>query len=202
MNTELFKMIHALIEGDEDNAAMYLRVVMENKVRNIINEDHEKYMTSKQMEKHIAMLHDKAEDKDAFLKKLASYSTLDAVSEKDFRKCAEDIADKGKVYMDKAIHDLEKLVGYEFDPSKVEENFGNVITRPVDGAIVNLPKIPNVYTTKYIPKKKKVLPKVKKGRYGTGYAPGAWHGDHDHGSDSGGSDSGMSGGADGGAGGE
>ena len=49
--------------------------------------------------------------------------------------------------------------------------------------------------SKKISKKKKVLPKLNKGRYGTGYAPGAWHGDHD-------SDGGGSAGGDAGAGGD
>lgn len=196
MKNELTGMIEALIAGDETRATELLREALVKKTRALINEDHEKFMSSKSMQAYITKLHDKAEDKDAFLKKLASFSTLDAVSEKDFRKCAEDIAAKGKVYMDKAIHALEKLVGVEYD-EMVKENLGNVITRPVDGVAVGQAKIPNVYTTKKISKKKKVLPRLKKGRYGTGFAPGGWHGDHDHGT--GGGDSGL---GDGGAGGD
>lgn len=195
MKQDLISMLEAFRMGHEDRAARLFRAYAEKKVHALISEDHQRTMTSEQMEKHIEMLHGKAEDKAAFLKKLASYSTLDAVSEEDFRKCAEDIQSKGKLYMDKAIHALEKLVGYKFDPKKVDENLGNVITRPVDSVVVGLPKIPNAYTTKKIPKKKKVLPKVNKGRYGTGYAPGAWHGDHD-------SDGGGSAGGDAGAGGD
>lgn len=185
--------------GHDARAARLFRAYAEKKVHSLISEDHERSMTSDQMEKHIEMLHGKAEDKEAFLKKLASYSTLDAVSEEDFRKCAEDIQSKGKIPMDKAIHALEKLVGYTFNPKKVEENLGNVITRPVNSVVVGLPKIPNAYTTKKIPKKKKVLPKVNKGRYGTGYAPGSWHGDH---ASDGGGDAGAGGGDGGGGGGE
>ncbi len=199
MKEDLISMLEAFRMGHHERAARLFKEYAEKKVYSLINEDHQRTMTSEQMEKHIEMLHGKAEDKEAFLKKLASYSTLDAVSEKDFRKCAEDIQAKGKLYMDKAIHSLEKLVGYKFDPKKVEENLGNVITRPVDSVVVGLPKIPNAYTTKNIPKKKKVLPKVNKGRYGTGYAPGAWHGDNDSdGGNTGGSDS--SAGGDGGGG--
>ena len=95
---------------------------------------------------------------------------------------------------------VEKKVYGLVSEDSVDENFGNVITRPVDGVAIGQPKIPNAYTTKKIPKKKKVLPKVNKGRYGTGYAPGSWHGDHasDHGGTGGGSDGG---GGDGGGGG-
>lgn len=194
-------MLEAFGSGDEARASAELGKYMQAKVQGLLSEDHQRYMTSEQMEKHIEMLHGKAEDKEKFLKLLAKYSTLDACSEEDFRKCAENIQSKGKIYMDKAIHALEKLVGYKFNPDKVKENFGNVITRPVDGVAVGQPKIPNAYTTKKISKKKKVLPKVNKGRYGTGYAPGAWHGDHA--SDGGGSAGGDAGaGGDGGGGGE
>lgn len=188
-------MLEAFRMGHDARAARLFRAYAEKKVHSLIHEDHQRYMTSDQMERHIATLHGKASDKEAFLKKLASFSTLDAVSEKDFRKCAEDIQSKGKTQMDIAIHALEKLVGYEFDPKSVEENFGNVITRPVDSVVVGLPKIPNAYTTKKIPKKKKVLPKLNKGKYGTGFAPGGWHGDHA-------SDGGGEGGGDGGGGGD
>lgn len=192
-------MLEAFRMGHEDRAARLLAAYMQKKVTQLVNEDHQRFMTSDQMEKHIEMLHGKADDKEAFLKLLAKYSTLDACSEEDFRKCAENIQEKGKTYMDKAIHALEKLVGYTFDPKKVKENFGNVITRPVDSVVVGLPKIPNAYTTKKISKKKKVLPKLNKGRYGTGYAPGAWHGDH---ASDGGNSGGDAGGGDGGGGGE
>ena len=53
----------------------------------------------------------------------------------------------------------------------LNENLGNVITRAIPGAPDGGAVIPNVYTTKSIPKKKKKLPSLKKGRYGTGYAP-------------------------------
>lgn len=195
MKKDLISMLEAFRMGHEARAGRLFKAYAEKKVYAILHEDHQRYMTSEQMEAHINMLHGKADDKDAFLKKLASFSTLDRASEKDFRKCAEDIQGKGKIYMDKAIHALEKMVGYKFDPKNVEENFGNVITRPVDSVVVGLPKIPNTYTTKKIPKKKKVLPKLNKGRYGTGFAPGGWHGDHA-------SDGGEGGGGDGGGGGD
>lgn len=155
MKQDLISMLEAFRMGHEARAARLFRAYAEKKVHALITEDHERYMTSEQMEKHIEMLHGKAQDKKAFLKKLATYSTLDAVSEEDFRKCAENIQSKGKLYMDKAIHALEKLVGYTFNPKKVDENFGNVITRPVDSVVVGLPKIPNAYTTKKNSKEEK-----------------------------------------------
>ncbi len=201
MSEDLRFMLEAFRLGHEDRAKRILREYMEKKIHGLIFEDHENVMSAKEMEKHIVMLHGKAKDKAEFLKKLASYSDLDACSEQDFRKCAENILSKGKDELDEAIHALEKLVGYVFKPEQVDEDFGNVITRPVDGAAVGQPKIANAYTTRKISKKKKVLPRVKKGPYGTGYAPGGWHGDHDsdHGNTGGGSDAG---GGDGGGGGE
>lgn len=192
MSVDLRLMLDAFRMGHEDRAKRILREYLEKKAHGLLNEDHETVMSAPQMEKHIVMLHGKAKDKAAFLKKLASFSDLDACSEKDFRLCSENILTKGKDELDEAIHALEKLVGYEF---KVDENFGNVITRPVDGVAVGQPKIPNAYTTRKISKKKKVLPRVKKSVYGTGYAPGGWHGDHA-------SDGGGNAGGDGGGGGE
>lgn len=195
MSQDVSLVLEAFRLGDEARAARILREYLEKKMYALVFEDHERVMTSDQMEKHIEMLHGKSEDKTAFLNKLAHYSDLDACSEKDFRKCAENIQGKGKVFMDKAIHALEKLIGYKFDPKKVDENFGNLITRAVAGVPDGGAKISNVYTTKNIPKKKKKLPSLKKNVYGTGLAPGAWHGDGD-------SDGGDSGGGDGGGGGE
>lgn len=171
MFDELRSILEALKNGQEDQASSILREYFGYKVNRVLNEDHEKIMTSDEMEQHIIKLHGKAPDKEVFLKKLAQFSDLDACSEEDFRKCADNIQSKGKVFMDKAIHSLEKLIGYKFDPKTVVENLGNVITRPSAGVPDGGASIPNVYITKSIPKKKKKLPSLKKSVYGTGYAP-------------------------------
>lgn len=195
MSVDLRLMLDAFRLGHEDRAKRILREYLEKKAWLLLNEDHETVMNPLQMERHIIWLHNKAKDKDAFLKKLAEYSELDAASEKNWRKCAENIAAKSPEEIDEAIHALETLVGYKFNPERYDENFGNVITRPVDGVVVGQPKIPNAYTTRKISKKKKILPRVKKSVYGTGFAPGGWHGDHasDGGSDAGGGDGGGGG---------
>lgn len=189
-------VINALWENDNSTASFLLKQVIVEKAEAKLLEDHELYMTSDQMEKHIIKLHGKAQDKDAFLKKLASYSDLDACTEKDFKKCADNIQSKGKIFMDKAIHALEKLIGYTFEPKKVDENLGNVITRPIPGVPDGGALIPNAYTTKTIPKKKKKLPSLKKNVYGTGMAPAGWRGEDYSGEGS----SGGEGGGDGGGG--
>lgn len=197
MNHDLKLMLEAFRLGHEDRASRILREYLEKRVHLLITEDHEKYMTSGEMEKHVDMLYGKANDKDEFLSKLANLSKMDSCTAKDFRKCTNTLQGMGKKYMDKAIHSLEKFVGYEYVP--VKEDLGNVITRPLPGVPDGGALIPNVYTTKKISKKKKKLPSLKKNVYGTGYAPGAWHGDHasDHPGTGGGE-----GGGDGGGGGE
>ena len=96
MKTDLKLMLEAFIADDLDQANQFFRVYAEKKVSKMIREDHEKYMTADQMLSHIKMLHKKAEDKDAFLKKVAEFSTLDAISENDFSKCVKNIRNKGE----------------------------------------------------------------------------------------------------------
>ena len=91
---------------------------------------------------------------------------------------------------DRAIRILKEYMQKRVYLNIFSENLLNVITRPVNGVPDNGAKIPNAFVTKNIPKKNKKLPSLKKNVYGTGLAPGAWHGDHD-------SDGGGDGGGDG-----
>lgn len=190
----LREMIVALIDGQDDLAKSCLSEHINKKASVLINEDHEKFMTSAQMEQHIKTLFSEAPDKSEFLKVLGKYSSLDNCSERDFKKCANNIQSKGKVHMDKAIHALEELIGYEFSPDSVKEGFHNIIRRVVPGVPNNNADIPNVFTNKNIPRKKKKLPTLKKNVYGTGLPPSNASGDREGGPIDGGADGGASGG--------
>jgi capsid portal protein len=171
MNTNLFNLINALSNNREVIATRILKEILENKLYNILNEDHQNYMTSDEMEKYIIDLHKKANDKDKFLKILAKYSKMDECSERDFKKCAENIQSHGKIYMDKAIHALEKLLKIKPDFKKLSEDIQNVDTTPND-SVLSTGKIPNVFTNKKIKNKK--VSTLKKSVYGLGgYGPNA-----------------------------
>lgn len=164
-------MIDSIINEDRESASDLLRLHVQNLISKNINEDHELYMSSSQMEKHLNKLHGLATDKSAFLKTLANYSDKTECTESDFKACSHSIVGKGKEHADKAIHKLESQVGYTFDPKDLKENFSNVITRALAGVPDGGAKIPNVYTTKNASKLKKGLPKLKKSKYGTGNTP-------------------------------
>ena len=172
MNTYLKATVEALLDRDEVAASSHLKEYFEQKKAAILREDHEKFMTSDEMEQHILKLHNKAPDKKEFLNKLATFSDLDTCTEKDLKTCANNIQSKGKKFMDTAIHSLEKLIGYKFDPKTVLENlFGNMIARSVPGVPNNNEPIPNAFTNKKINKKRQKLPTLKKSVYGTGNPP-------------------------------
>lgn len=172
-NTKL--IIDSLIEGDDQTATAILRNLIQTRYSKLITEDHEKYMTSDEMEAHLNKLFKKAakEEKDKFLKYLAKSSDLEVCTEKDFNKCADTIQDKGKEEMDRVIHHLENLVGYDFKPEKIDEDLGNVKTAPSKGVPDGGADIPNVYTTKNTKKLKKKMHTLKKNVYGTGMQPAA-----------------------------
>lgn len=169
------RIIDSLIEGDDQTATEILRTLVQERYSKIINEDHEKYMTSDEMESHLNKLFTQAaqESKDKFLGYLAKNSDLETCTKKDFKKCANTIQGKGKEEMDRVIHYLEKLVGYEFKPEKLDEDLGNVKTAPSKGVPDGGADIPNVYVTKNTKKLKKKMHTLKKNVYGTGMQPAA-----------------------------
>ena len=57
MKQDLISMLEAFRMGHTDRAARLFRSYAEKKVHALISEDHQRYMTSEQMEKHIEMLH-------------------------------------------------------------------------------------------------------------------------------------------------
>ncbi|QDJ96463.1 hypothetical protein Xoosp13_277 [Xanthomonas phage Xoo-sp13] len=70
---------------------------------------------------------------------------------------------------------LESRVRTLLKGDVVSEDFGNVKTRTLPGAPDGGATVPNVFTTKTIPTKKKKLPTLAKGKHGTGIAPAGWH---------------------------
>lgn len=195
MSTATLDTIKAFVAsfqaGDEEAATNALKECIRSRYELLITEDHEKVMTSDEMETHLKKLFSNASDdtKKKFLDILSKHSDLDTCSESDFGKCAGIIKDKGKIVMDKVIHSLEKLVGYKFNPEKVDENLGNVITKPSKGVPDGGADIPNAYTTKNTKKLKKKMHTLKKNVYGTGMQPAAAQG-ADFGGDGGGGSAG------------
>lgn len=169
------QIIDSLVEGDDQAAATILKNLIQSQYSKLINEDHEKYMTSDEMETHLNKLFKKAtkDNKDKFLKYLAKNSDLEVCTEKDFKKCANTIQGKGKEEMDRIIHYLENLVGYNFNPKKLDEDLGNVKTAPSKGVPDGGADIPNVYTTKDTKKLKRKMHTLNKNVYGTGMQPSA-----------------------------
>ena len=180
------KLIEAISDQNLEQADDYLHLIVQESLARTLNEDHELYMTSSQMKSHLGKLYNLAKDQSSFLKTLANYSDKTECTEKDFEECAKNIVSKGKEHADKAIHKLEKLVGYEFDPKDLKEEFSPFIKRLMDAAI-NPKTIPNFIKNTKINKLKKSPTKLRKSVYGGGYY---------------GNNGEASGGADGGGGGE
>ena len=95
MNTYLKATVEALLDSDEVAASSHLKEYFEQKKAAILREDHEKFMTSDEMEQHILKLHNKAPDKKEFLNNI---SNSDEFKEKfctiDGQTLLNDILDK------------------------------------------------------------------------------------------------------------
>ncbi|WAX21667.1 hypothetical protein [Stenotrophomonas phage RAS14] len=169
MSTHLKSMVNAIINQDSDLAGDHFRIHIQESIFRLLSEDHQLYMSEDQMVKHLNKLHGLANDKEAFLKSLANFSSLEKCTEKDFQACSKSIVAKGKTDADRAIHSLEKLVGYEYNPQDLKENIGNVVTKALRGATGK--KIPNVLTNKDVNDLDKKPLRLKKGKYGTGNPP-------------------------------
>lgn len=169
MSTHLKRMINAMIDQDSDLAGDHFRIHIQESIHRLLSEDHQLYMSEDQMVKHLNKLHGLANDKGAFLKSLANFSSLEKCTEKDFQQCSKSIVAKGKTDADRAIHSLEKLVGYEYNPKDLKEDIGNVMTKALRGATGR--KIPNVLVDTDVNKLDKKPRRLKKGKYGTGNPP-------------------------------
>lgn len=169
MSTHLKSMVDAVINHDTELAEDHFRIHIQESLHRLLSEDHQLYMSEDQMVKHLNKLHGLANDKGSFLKSLANFSSLEKCTEKDFQQCSKSIVAKGKVDADRAIHSLEKLVGYEYNPKDLKENIGNVLTKALRGATGK--KIPNVLVSTDVNKLDKKPIRLKKGKYGTGNPP-------------------------------
>lgn len=174
-NNTIKTIIESLLAEDEDSARKALKECIQTQYTNLLNEDHEKYMSSEEMETHLNKLFKMAskDEKEKFLEYLSKNANLETCTAKDFAACAETIQGKGKDEMDKVIHYLERLVGYDFDPKKLEEDLGNVKTAPSKGVPDDGADIPNVYKNKNTKKLKRKMHTLKKNVYGTGMQPAA-----------------------------
>jgi len=162
-------MVNAMIDQDSALAGDHFRIHIQESLQRLLSEDHQLYMSEDQMVKHLNKLHGLANDKESFLKSLANFSSLEKCTESDFQKCSKSIVAKGKIAADRAIHSLEKLVGYEYNPKDLKEDIGNVVTKALRGATGR--KIPNVLVSTDVNSLDKKPRRLKKGKYGTGNPP-------------------------------
>lgn len=91
----------------------------------VLVEDHEKNMTSQEMAKHIKKLFKMCEDEKTekeFLKRLGKAADVDDCSEKDIKKCADSLCKKDKDECDDVIHELEGMVGYEYEEGDEDDD--------------------------------------------------------------------------------
>lgn len=104
------------IDGDKDLAKAALRKVIAEKSARIVNEDHERIMTVKEMASHLKGLWKRADSEDKklkFLSQLAEAAGAKECTDKDITSLADKICAKGAKNCDNVIHALEKLVGVE-----------------------------------------------------------------------------------------
>lgn len=91
----------------------------------ILVEDHEKNMTAQEMTKHIKKLFKMCEDEkteEKFLKRLGKAADVDDCAEKDIKSCAEKLCDMDEEKCDDVIHELEGMVGYEYEPEDEKDD--------------------------------------------------------------------------------
>lgn len=90
----------------------------------LVYEDHQYYMTSKEMAKYLKKLFDKCEDDKAekkFLAKVGKASGMEDCTRKDLDKCSETLCKKDEKECDKLIHELEDMVGHKKDFSEEDK---------------------------------------------------------------------------------
>lgn len=131
MNTKARKFLDQFIkehsEGQgysEELNELFSDYVTEN-FSGILVEDHEKKMTSSEMAKHIKKLYKMCEDEKTekkFLKRLGKAAGVEDCSEKDIKKCAENLCKEDEDKCDDTIHELEGMVDYEYDPDSKDDD--------------------------------------------------------------------------------
>jgi hypothetical protein len=91
-------------------------------------EDHEKKMSAKEMSSHIKKLFKMCEDEkteDKFLKRLGKAADVDNCSESDIKKCADALCKEDAKKCDDVIHELEGMVGYEYEGDDDDDDDDN-----------------------------------------------------------------------------
>ena len=104
----LNKLIESLVNKDTDSAEKYFNQYATLKSSLILSEDHEDFMTSKELSAHLKKLIKKAnhEQKEKALKHLG----IKTCEDDELDACAEKMCKKGKKHCDKVIHALEDIV--------------------------------------------------------------------------------------------
>lgn len=105
--------------GISEATNAYWTAYFTRKGAELVFEDHEEHMAAKEMSAHLRKLFKMCEDSDTkekFLKKLGKAADVEDCTEKDIKKCSEALRKKDKKDCDEVIHDLEDLVGYDYEP--------------------------------------------------------------------------------------
>lgn len=95
------------------------------KMAGLLVEDHEKNMTADQMAAHIKKLFKMCDDEKTegkFLKRLGKAAGMEDCKEKDLKACAKKLCDKDEEECDDLIHELEGMVGYEYESKKDDDS--------------------------------------------------------------------------------
>jgi len=124
MNTKARRFLDQFIKEHNENQGyseklneLFSDYITEN-FSGILVEDHEKRMTATEMAKHIKKLFKMCEDEETekkFLKRLGKAADVKNCSEKDIKKCADELCEASEEDCDDTIHELEGMVGYEYD---------------------------------------------------------------------------------------
>lgn len=134
----LAKTLESLMQNNDTDAAKFLGEYFKSKSQVVLAEDHEKYMTSAQMEKYLKKLFKKA--KKEHHEEFAKLLNITKCNDENLATCAKVLANNKKK-ADKVIHKLEKLVNTKMDPKTkkvIKENrfgrYGHDMTRDDDFA--------------------------------------------------------------------
>jgi hypothetical protein len=115
----LQEVLESLLNNNNKGAGEALSVYLHGKTRSIMNEDHEKSMSSEELAHYLKTLHSKvkAEHKEKF----ASHLGVKECNDESFAACAAKLS-KDKKKADNLIHKLEKLTDSAIDPKEYKKD--------------------------------------------------------------------------------
>ena len=109
---------HSKGQGYSEETDAYFAEWLTQKSAELVYEDHQLYMNSTEMAKHLKKLFNKCEDgstEKKFLDKLGKAADMEDCSRKDLEACAKKLCKNDEKECDKVIHELENMVGFKKD---------------------------------------------------------------------------------------